>query len=119
MNGYFSSTLYRGVTSQGYWNIVDRFSDSDIKTIMDRIREKLISRSYDCSKIFVDASNLYTFMKKNDIAKKGHNKKHRYDLNHVSYYIASNYGYIPLYGEAYPGNVPDSKTFESIIKNVP
>jgi transposase len=28
----------------------------------------------------VDASNMYTFMNENDMAKKGHNKKHRYDL---------------------------------------
>ncbi|WP_393971092.1 transposase [Oxyplasma meridianum] len=67
----------------------------------------------------MDASNMYTFMDENDMAKKGHNKKQRYDLNQISYYIAANYDYIPLYGEAYPGNVHDSKTFESIIKNIP
>ncbi len=35
---------------------------------MDRVREKLISPGYDSSKVFVDASNLHTFMEKNDIA---------------------------------------------------
>ncbi len=90
-----------------------------MKEIMDRLREKIISLGYDTSRIFVDASNFYTFMEKNDMAKRGHNKKHRYDLNQVSYYIASNYDYIPLYGGAYPRNIHDSKMFESIIKNIP
>ncbi len=119
MQGDFSSTFYHKVTSQEYWNIMNRFSDNAMKEIMDRLREKIISLGYDTSRIFVDASNFYTFMEKNDMAKRGHNKKHRYDLNQVSYYIASNYDYIPLYGGAYPGNVPDSKMFESIIKNIP
>ena len=29
---------------------------------------------YDFSNIFFDASNMYTFMEENDMAKKGHNK---------------------------------------------
>mgnify|MGYP001626220844 CR=1 FL=1 len=119
MRGDFSSTIYGRVTSQGFWNMMDRISERDIKDIMDRVKEKLVSRGYDFSKIFVDASNFYVFMKENDMAKKGHNKKHRFDLNQVSYYIASNLEYIPLYGESYPGNIHDSSTFDMIIRNVP
>jgi len=74
---------------------------------------------YDFTSMFVDASNMYTFMEENDIARKGHNKKHRYDLNQISYYIAANYDYIPLYGQSYAGNVHDSRTFQWIIENMP
>lgn len=53
------------------------------------------------------------------MAKKGHTKKQRYDLNQISCYIAANSNYIPLYGESYHGNVHDARTFENIIGNIP
>ncbi|MEM3489844.1 MAG: hypothetical protein QXO75_09370, partial [Nitrososphaerota archaeon] len=81
--------------------------------------DRLISLGYDFSKIFVDASNFYTLMEENDIAKKGHNKAHRYDLNQISYYIAATYDYIPLDGDSYPGNVYDSRTFPMIVERLP
>ena len=115
----YASTIYRKRGSQDFWNLMDRFTDGDIKTIMDSIRDKVSALGYDFTNMFVDASNMYTFMEENDMARKGHNKKHRYDLNQISYYIAANYDYIPLYGESYAGNVHDSRTFESIISNMP
>ncbi len=115
----YASTIFPKPTSQGFWNVMDRFSDDSMREIRRRITDRLISLGYDFSKIFVDASNLYTFMEENAMAKKGHNKKHRYDLNQVSYYIASNYDYIPLDGDSYPGNVYDSKTLSMIIERLP
>jgi len=115
----YASTIFSKPTSQGFWNVMDRVSDDDMEEIRRRTKDRLNSLGYDFSKIFVDASNLYTFMQKNDMAKKGHNKKHRYDLNQISYYIAANYDYIPLYGESIAGNVHDSRTFKWIIENMP
>ena len=115
----YASVIFPKVSSQGFWNVMDKFSDETIKRIQDNIRDRIIDMGYDFRNMFVDASNMYTFMEENDMARKGHNKKHRYDLNQVSYYIAANYDYIPLYGESYAGNMHDSKTFESIIGNIP
>ncbi len=115
----YASIIFPEASSQDFWNIMDKFTDDNIKDIMDKVRDRIIEIGYDTTNIFFDASNMYTFMEENSMAKKGHNKKHRYDLNQVSYYIASTYDYIPLYGEAYPGNIHDSKTFENIIKNIP
>jgi len=119
MNRDYASVIFPTVGSQDFWNLMDRFSDSDMKQIRDRIRNRIIEMGYDFTSMFVDASNMYTFMEENDMAKKGHNKKHRYDLNQISYYIAANYDYIPLYGESYAGNVHDSRTFHRIIENMP
>ena len=115
----YASTLYERRGSQDFWNLMDRFTDASMKDIQDRIRDKVLVLGYDFRNLFVDASNMYTFMEENDMAKKGHSKKHRYDLNQISYYMAANYDYIPLYGESYAGNMHDSKTFESIIGNIP
>ena len=115
----FSSTLFHSATAQGFWNIMDRFSDEAMKRIREKMRDRLISLGYDDSRLFVDGSNFYTYMEENDMAKKGHNKKHRYDLNQVSYYIASNYDYIPFAGDSYAGNIPDVKTFQMIVDSTP
>jgi len=115
----YASTIFPKPTSQGFWNVMHRFSDDDMEEIRRRLKDRLISLGYDFSKIFVDASNLYTFMEENDMAKKGNNKKHPYDLNQISYYIAANYDYIPLNGESYVGNVHDSMEFKWIIENIP
>ncbi len=115
----FSSTLYHPVTAQGFWNVMDRFTDDNMKRIREKMRDRLISLGYDDSRLFVDGSNLYTYMEENGMAKRGHNKAHRYDLNQISYYIAANYDYIPFAGDSYPGNIPDVKTFDMIIENTP
>ncbi|PMP74108.1 MAG: hypothetical protein C0180_05000 [Aciduliprofundum sp.] len=79
------STIYPDVSSQKYWNIMDRFSERNIDEIWSEIQKKLVELA-DFSKIIIDASNIYTFMEEDDMAKKGYNKKHRYDLNQISYY---------------------------------
>jgi len=112
------STIYPEVSSQKYWNMMERFTERDIDEIWSEIQKKLKNMA-DFSKIIIDASNIYTFMEENEIAKKGYNKKHRYDLNQISYYIAANYDYIPYKGNAYPGNVFDSKTFQDILVDLP
>ena len=115
----FASTIYNHVTAQGYWNLMDRISDAHMVMVKGMMRERLISLGYDHSRLFVDGSNLYTYMEENAIAKRGHNKAHRYDLNQVAYYIAANYDYVPFYGDAYPGNMHDSGTFGEILANTP
>ncbi|MEM3192836.1 MAG: hypothetical protein QW292_12300 [Candidatus Parvarchaeota archaeon] len=58
-------------------------------------------------------------MEENEIAKRGHNKARRYDLNEISYYITCNYGYVPYSGDSYAGNIPGPKTFSVIVENTP
>ncbi len=110
MRNDFASTIFHSVTAQGFWNIMDRFSENHMRIIRKRIRDRLISLGYDYSKLFVDGSNFYTYMEENDMARRRHNNKHRYDLNQISYYIAASYDYIPFDGDSYAGNIPDVKT---------
>ena len=83
MNRDYASIIFPKASSQDFWNLMDRFSDKDMKDIQDSIRDKVMEMGYDFSNIFFDASNMYTFMEENDMAKKGHNKKHRYDPSHT------------------------------------
>ena len=119
MSRDYASTLYERRGSQDFWNLMDRITDVHMVSIMKAVREKIIEMGYDFSRIFVDASNMYTFMSENDMARKGHNKKHRYDLNQISYYIGANYDYIPLFWNSYAGNMHDSRTFPEMIGQMP
>ena len=118
MSRDYASTIYERRGSQDFWNFMDRITDVHMLSIMKAVREKIIEMGYDFSRIFVDASNMYTFMNENEMAKKGHNKKHRYDLNQVSYYIGANYDYIPLFWNSYAGNMHDSRTFPKMIGQI-
>ena len=115
----YASTLYGKRGSQDFWNLMDRITDDHMNLIMKAVSEKVRAMGYDFSRIFVDASNMYTFMKENDMARKGHNKRHRYDLNQISYYIAANCDYIPLFWNSYAGNIHDSRTFPEMIGQIP
>jgi transposase len=118
MSRDYASTLYERRGSQDFWNLMDRITDVHMVSIMKAVREKIIEMGYDFSRIFVDASNMYTFMNENEMAKKGHNKKHRYDMNQISYYIGANYDYIPLFWNSYAGNIHDSRTFPEMIGQI-
>ncbi|MEM3290958.1 MAG: hypothetical protein QW046_05525 [Candidatus Micrarchaeaceae archaeon] len=96
----YASTVYPKKGSQDFWNFMDRINDEHMDKIMKALRKKIMGMGYDFSRIFVDASNMYTYMGENDMAKRGHNKAYRYDLNQVSYYIGANYDYIPLFWNA-------------------
>jgi len=119
MRGDYASTLYPAVTAQGYWNTMPRFSDAQMMENRKILRDCLISLRHDSSTLFVDGSNFFTFMKENGMAKKGHCKHPRFDLNQIAYYIAANEDYISFYGDSYPGNVPDASTFPWIVENTP
>ena len=118
MSRDYASTIYERRGSQDFWNFMDRITDVHMLSIMKAVREKIIEMGYDFSRIFVDASNMYTFMDENEMAKKGHNKKHRYDMNQISYYIGANYDYIPLFWNSYAGNIHDSRTFPEMIGQI-
>jgi transposase len=94
----YASVIFYDEGSQNYWNVIGRFSDEASKRIQYDIRDRIMELGYGSRNIFVDASNMYTFMEENYMALNWHNKKLRYGLNQISYYIAANYDYIPLYG---------------------
>ncbi|MEM0135277.1 MAG: hypothetical protein QXU18_08655 [Thermoplasmatales archaeon] len=77
----YASTVYPEKGFQDFWNFMDRINDDHIDKIMKALRKKIMGMGYDFSRIFVDASNMYTYMEENDMAKRGPNRAHRYDLN--------------------------------------
>lgn len=118
---YFTGTKKEQVTSQRFWDHMDRIPEDMIPGIYKNILEKALQQTGDdLSMISYDETNYYTFISsfnnRNKIAMRGKNKQGRANLRQVNYALfCSNKTHIPLYFDVYPGNFNDSKEFNKII----
>ncbi|MEM0195830.1 MAG: hypothetical protein QXJ24_05905 [Thermoplasmatales archaeon] len=77
----YASTVYPKKGSQDFWNFMDRINDEHVDKIMKALRKKghgyrlrFLQDICGCIKyVYIHGGN--------DVAKRGHNKEHRYDLN--------------------------------------
>nr|WP_321402013.1 IS1634 family transposase [uncultured Desulfobacter sp.] len=108
------------LTSQRYWEKWDRVDENCLKKITLTFFERLWktqSPSADC--LLFDTTNYYTFMAshtKSDIANRGKNKAGRHHLRQIGLgLLVERNSKLPLYYSVYPGNLHDSKHFETIM----
>jgi transposase len=106
--------------SQRYWEKWDRVSEEDLKKITLRFFQRLwevASPDADC--LLFDTTNYYSFMAshtESDLAKRGKNKEGRHHLRQIGLgMLVARDSKLPLYYSVYPGNMHDSKHFESIM----
>jgi len=131
MWGWFSQTaLLRampeatkaGLSSQRFWDHMERIGDNAAYTIWKRIITGAVKReSIDLSSICYDGTNFYTFIDtfnvRCTIAERGKNKQGRKNLRQVSYALfCSADGHTPLYYDVYEGNRHDAKQFPVMVK---
>lgn len=108
------------LTSERYWEKWHRVSEEDLKAITQvffkRIWE-LESPKADC--LLFDTTNYYTFLAsdtESDLARRGKNKDGRHHLRQIGLgLLVARDSKLPLYYSVYPGNVHDSKQFETIM----
>ncbi len=111
-------------TSQNYWNQMDLIPLEAIKTIQDRLVEKVREEfKINTYPILFDTTNFYTFIdthnSRNTIAKRGKNKQKRTDLRQVNLsLLTTNDFQIPLFHSLYEGNIPDVKNFTDVVKEL-
>jgi len=108
------------LTSMRYWEKWERVGQEDL----ERISRMFFSRVWkvespiaDC--LLFDTTNYYTFMASDtssELAVRGKNKHGRHNLRQVGLaLLVSRDSRLPLYYHAYPGNMHDSKLFESVM----
>lgn len=108
------------LTSRRYWEKWDRVSEASLKEIARSFFGQLWeieSPSADC--LLFDTTNYYTFMASHtpsELARRGKNKASKHHLRQIGLgLLVARYSRLPLYYRVYPGNVHDSKLFESIM----
>jgi len=119
---HFPDASQPRLSSQRFWNHMDRIKQPDVMAIWQSILEGLVHREgIDLSSICYDGTNYYTFIDtfntRCDIARRGKNKQGRNNLRQVSYALfCCADGQVPLYFDVYEGNRNDAKQFPLLLK---
>lgn len=120
---YLPDASLQALSSQRFWDHMDRIDTNTAKSIWKQIIKGVVEREdIDLSSISYDGTNFYTFIDtfntRCQIAKRGKNKQGRNNLRQVSYALfCCADGHTPLYYDVYEGNRNDSKQFKKVIKN--
>jgi transposase len=131
MWGWFSQTALlrhlpkataERLTSQQFWNHMDRISPTSCGAIWRNIIQGVLKREdVSLESICYDGTNFYTFIDtfntRCDLPQRGKNKQGRANLRQVSYALfCGEDGQLPLFYDIYEGNRNDAKQFPRMLQ---
>ena len=111
------------LSSQNFWNHMDRISASHVLECEKQITQRLIQDfQIDLRALVYDGTNFFTYINTRtpaELPQRGHNKQKRGDLRQVSLgLLVSADFHIPLFHKVYAGNVNDCTEFRSITEEL-
>ena len=110
------------LTSQQFWNHMDRIPETSCGSIWRNILKGVLRREdVSLESICYDGTNFYTFIDtfnmRCDLARRGKNKQGRANLRQVSYALfCCEDGQLPLFYDLYEGNRNDAKQFPRMLR---
>jgi transposase len=111
------------LSSQAFWNHMDRVEEKDIQAIEEQLSQRLIQHfKLNLRTLVYDGTNFFTYINTRNPATlpaRGHNKQKRIDLRQVSLgLLVSTDFHVPLFHKVYAGNVNDSTIFQTITEEL-
>jgi transposase len=111
------------LTSQAFWNHMDRVSQEDIEAIEKNLAQRLLrDLKVDLRTLVYDGTNFFTYINTTNPATlpaRGHNKQKRGDLRQVNLgMLVSTDFHVPLLHRVYTGNVTDATAFQTISEEL-
>jgi transposase len=111
------------LTSQAFWNHMDRVSQEDIEAIEKNLAQRLLrDLKVDLRTLVYDGTNFFTYINTTNPATlpaRGHNKQKRGDLRQVNLgMLVSTDFHVPLLHRVYTGNVTDATAFQTISQEL-
>src|SRR6266404_5365475 len=111
------------LTSQAFWNHMDRVSQEDIEAIEKNLAQRLLrDLKVDLRTLVYDGTNFFTYINTTNPATlpaRGHNKQKRGDLRQVNLgLLVSTDFHVPLFHKVYAGNVNDSTIFRTVTEEL-
>ena len=111
------------LTSQDIWNNFTYFDKDILKTIFLKLSKTIQMTSGGTQGTFLlDATNFYTYIgdhPANELPKRGHSKENRKHLNQINFtLVIDQEKEFPVYYKTFPGNVPDSTHFTTILPEI-
>ncbi len=108
------------LTGKRYWEKWERVSETDLQAIAHQFFERIWqieAPTADC--LLFDTTNYYTYMASqtdSKLAQRGKNKAGKHHLRQISLgLLVARDSRLPLYYSVYPGNIHDSKHFETVM----
>jgi transposase len=108
------------LTSQRFWDHMDRVSPEAIAAIEAELAQRLVTDfQLDLSRVLFDATNFFTFIdtfnERSTLAQRGHSKEGRASLRLVGLaLLVTADGHVPIFHQTYAGNQADAPTFASL-----
>ncbi|MHC1767751.1 MAG: IS1634 family transposase [Verrucomicrobiia bacterium] len=111
------------LTSQAFWNHMDRVRQEDIEAIERNLARRLLrDLKLDLRMLVYDGTNFFTYINTctpATLPARGHNKQKRGDLRQVNLgMLVSTDFHVPLLHRVYTGNVTDATAFQSISEEL-
>ncbi len=107
------------LNTKNFTNHMDYLTDEAMRKIEDDIGSKIVEGGVKPTKLFIDMSNIFTYIENGGkLPKKGRGKEKRYDKNIIGVGIATSNENIPVLHESYPGNKHDSQVFSEIFMKI-
>lgn len=114
----------RQLSSQRFWDNMDRVSPESIAKIEEELTAHLVQEfDLDLQRVLFDATNFFTFIdtfnERCTLAQRGKSKEGRRSLRIVGLaLLVSSDFHVPLLHRTYPGNQPDAPTFASLTEEL-
>jgi transposase len=111
------------LSSQAFWNHMDRVSEADIQAIEKNLSTRLLQQlKLDLRTLVYDGTNFFTYINTRNPATlpaRGHNKQKRTDLRQVNLgLLVSTDFHVPLMHKVYTGNLTDATAFQTISEEL-
>jgi transposase len=111
------------LSSQAFWNHMDRVGEADIQDIETQLSQRLIQRfELSLRTLVYDGTNFFTYINTTNPATlpaRGHNKQKRNDLRQVNLgMLVSTDFHVPLFHKVYAGNLNDATQFQTITEEL-
>ena len=112
----------RQLTSQRYWDNMDRVSAKTIASIEADLTTRCVKEfNLDLQHLLLDATNFFTFIdtfnERSTLAQRGKSKEGRASLRIVGLALLVTADFhVPLFHCTYPGNQPDAPTFANLTE---
>src|SRR6266853_1830279 len=111
------------LSSQAFWNHMDRVEEKDIQAIEEQLSQRLIQHfKLNLRTLVYDGTNFFTYINTRNPATlpaRGHNKQQRTDLRQVNLgLLVSTDFHVPLMHKVYTGNLTDATAFQTISEEL-
>jgi len=119
---YFPQANKETLTSQRFWDHMDRIDAETAPAIWQNIIRGVVEREkIDLSSLLYDGTNFYTFIDtfniRCELPERGKNKQGRSNLRQVSFALfCCRDGHMPLFYDVYEGNRNDTRQFPKVLE---